>query len=173
MLTIKKPLTKLLFILIIPLSACELLPKREGAPAEVKDTQIDSQINPEHQEKSIIETVPLMNRAVKSLYDNAIREFRENNFSNAITLLERAFGIQPDSPQISQLLSEINLHQADFQNAHYWATIATKNSPSRGKICNKSWRILAISAENLGYFAQQAKALENKEACILKPQNRY
>jgi predicted Zn-dependent protease len=150
-----------------------MLPKREGLPAQVKDSSIDNRINPSNQEKSVIETVPLMNDAVKSLYVLAQQNYQQNHFKKAIAQLQRAYRIQANSPEITQLIAEINLHQGDAKQAHYWATISTKNSPAKGKICEKSWRILALAAELLGYDANQAMALEKKEQCVVKAPARY
>ncbi|MCF6319837.1 MAG: hypothetical protein L3J83_11285 [Proteobacteria bacterium] len=87
--------------------------------------------------------------------------------------MERAYEIQPNAPQISQLIAEISLHQGNYKQAQYWAGIATKNGPSKGTICEKSWRILAIAAGKTGYYAQQAKALEQTESCQVKLPNRF
>ena len=160
---------RLLIILsFLALSACELMPKRQGEPAVVKNIDLDKQINPDDQESSLIETLPLMNNAVRSLYNQAQDYYRNNAFDQATASLERAFEIQPEAPQISQLLAEISLHQGENKQAHYWAGIATKNAPSKGKTCEKSWRILAIAAEKTGYYAHQAMALEEKDKCIEK-----
>ncbi len=150
-----------------------MLPKREGSPAQVKDSSIDAKINPPNQQESVIETVPLMNDAVKSLYTLAQQNYQKNQFKKSISQLQRAYRIQTSSPEVTQLMAEINLHQGDAKQAHYWATISTQNSPAKGKICEKSWRILAIAAEILGYDANQAIALEKKEACVVKAQARY
>lgn len=162
----------LLFTFLI-LNACSLLPKREGAPAEVKDSSIDAQINPENQQESLVQTVPLMNEAVKSLFNSAQQNYQQNHFDKALAQLERAHRIQANSPEVTQLMAEINLHKGDYKQAHYWATLSTQNSPAKGKICEKSWRILAIAADLLGYDANQAMALEKKEACVVKAPERY
>ena len=165
---------RLLIILpFLVISACQMMPKRQGEPAAVKDVSLDKQINPDNQENSLIETLPLMNNAVRSLYNQAQDFYQNNAFDQATASLERAFEIQPEAPQISQLLAEISLHQGQNKQAHYWAGIATKNGPSKGKTCEKSWRILAIAAEKTGYYAHQAKALEEKDKCIVKELNRY
>jgi len=164
----------LLTILIISFfTACGELTKRQGQPADVRDAMLDKQINPADQESSVIETLPLMNNAVRSLYNQAQKFYQDNRFSQAIVSLERAYEIQSNAPQISQLLAEIFLHKGDFKQAHYWAGIATKNGPSKGKTCEKSWRILAIAAEKTGYFAHQAKALKQKDNCLVKEPVRY
>ncbi len=150
-----------------------MLPKREGSPAQVKDSSIDAKINPLNQQESVIETVPLMNEAVKSLYNLAQQNYQKNQFKKAISQLQRAYRIQVNSPEVTQLIAEINLHQGDAKQAHYWATISTQNSPAKGKVCEKSWRILAIAAQMLGYDANQALALEKKEQCVVKAPPRY
>jgi tetratricopeptide (TPR) repeat protein len=150
-----------------------MMPKRQGEPAVIKSIDLDKQINPDNQENSLIETLPLMNNAVRSLFNQAQSFYQKNQFDQAIASLERAYEIQPEAPQISQLLAEISLHQGENKQAHYWAGIATKNGPSKGKTCEKSWRILAIAAEKTGYYAHQAKALEEKDKCIVKVPNRF
>jgi len=150
-----------------------MLPKREELPAQVKDSSIDAKINPPNQEKSVVETVPLMNDAVKNLYMLAQQNYQNNHFKKAIAQLQRAYRIQANSPEVTQLIAEINLHQGDAKQAHYWATISTQNSPAKGKICEKSWRILAITAELLGDETSQFVALEKKEKCVVKAPPRY
>ncbi len=162
----------LLFTFLI-LNACSLLPKRDASPAAVKDSSIDAQINTENDQDSIIETVPLMNEAVRSLYNLAQQNYQNNQFDKALAQLERAYRIQANSPEVTQLMAEINLHKGDYKQAHYWATLSSQNSPGKGKICEKSWRILAIAADLLGYDANQVMALEKKEACIIKAPDRY
>jgi tetratricopeptide (TPR) repeat protein len=147
--------------------------RKEHKSAEVRDATLDEQINPQYQPDSVIETVPLMNNAVKNLYNQALNYYNNKAFDTAIVQLERAYEIQPNAPQVSQLLAEIYMHKGDFKQAHYWASIATKNGPSKGKMCEKSWRILALSAEKLGYFANQSHALERKEKCVVKAAARY
>jgi len=165
---------KLLLLITLFLSACQMIPARDvNFPANVKDATLDEQINPQYQPDSVIETVPLMNNAVKSLYKQALKQYHNKAFDTAITQLERAYEIQPNAPQISQLLAEILMHKGSFKQAHYWASIATKNGPSKGKMCEKSWRILALSAEKLGYFANQSQALERKGDCVVKAPARY
>lgn len=142
-------------------------------PAIVRDLSIEKQINPSNLESSVIETVPLMNNAVKSLYSQAKNLYKNQQLDQAIISLERAYGIQPQSPEISQFIAEIQLHRGDSKQAYYWADIATKNGPAKGKICEKSWRILAISAEQLGYIVNQAKALAKQTGCLVKEPKRF
>jgi predicted Zn-dependent protease len=110
---------------------------------------------------------------VRSLYHQAQSFYQKNEFNQAVASLERAYEIQPNTPQISQFLAEISLHQGNNKQAHYWAQIATKNGPSKGSVCEKSWRILAIAAGKTGYYAEQAKALEKKESCQVKIPERF
>jgi tetratricopeptide (TPR) repeat protein len=163
----------LILLTFLAISACQMMPKRQGDPAVVQDVDLDKQINPSNQKSSLIETLPLMNNGVRSLYYQAKEFYQQNAFDQAIASLERAYEIQPEAPQISQLLAEISLHKGENKQAHYWAGIATKNGPSKGKTCEKSWRILAIAAEKTGYYAHQAKALEEKDKCIVKVPKRY
>jgi len=160
-------------ILTLAISACQMLPTKRDNPADVRDATLDEQINPQYQPDSVIETVPLMNNAVKNLYNQASNYYSNNAYDTAIVQLERAYEIQPNAPQVSQLLAEIFMHKGDFKQAHYWASLATKNGPSKGKMCEKSWRILALSAEKLGYFANQSQALERKKDCVVKASARY
>ena len=171
-------LTKIFLLACVcaTLVSCQIFPSREGKPAAVKDASLDAKINPKEKtntQQSVIEIVPMMNSAVKSLYYQAQRDFKNNFFTQAIASLERAYQIQPQAPEVSQLLAEIYLHEGDFKQAHYWATIATSNGPSKGKSCEKSWRILALAAEQLGYFANQANALEKQQNCLVIRPNRY
>lgn len=173
-------LTKIIIILaFIVVSGCQLLSGKKNKPADVReagqkiDSTIDAKINPRNQDSSVLETIPLMNNAVLSLYNQAKEQYKNNNFEKAIASLERAFKIQPNVGQTSQLLAEINLHKGDFEQAYYWSKLATKNGPAKGKSCEKSWRILALAAENLGHLAEQTEALENKENCIVKAANRF
>ena len=169
-----KFLIKPLFILsIIAVSACQVLPQRKEKAADVRDATIDAKINPQDQQKSVLETLPLMNNAVLTLYNNANELYKDNQFDQAIASLERAFEIQPNVGKVTQLLAEIQLHKGDFKQAHYWATIATNNGPAKGSSCEKSWRILAVTAEKLGHVSQQSKALEAQHNCLVKAQNRY
>lgn len=154
-------------------NACSLMPQREEPPAQVKDSSIDEKINVTSQDNSVIETVPLMNDAVRNLYDLAQNNYNNNQFNKALATLERAYRIQPESPEITSLIAEINLHQGNAKQAHYWATISSKNSPSKGKICEKSWRIVAIAAELLNYDANQAMALEKQQECIVIAPTRF
>lgn len=162
-----------LALILFSLTACQLLPKNPNKPANVKDLSIEKKINPDNLENSVIETVPLMNSAVKKLYSQAQSYYSKNEFDLAIVSLERAYEIQPTTPETSQLLAEILLHKGDAKQSYYWANIATKNGPSKGKICEKSWRILAIAAEQLGYSANQSHALEKQENCLVKIPNRF
>jgi predicted Zn-dependent protease len=158
----------------VTLSSCQFLPTKKSKPTEVTvDPNIDEKINPKDQETSVIETIPLMNNAVLSLYNQAQEQYKNNEFEKALASLERAHEIQPNVSQVSQLLAEISLHKGSFKQAYYWSDMATKNGPAKGKSCEKSWRILALAAENLGYFAQQTQALESKENCIVKADNRF
>jgi predicted Zn-dependent protease len=161
-----------LFLLFL-LSSCQLFPTRKGKPAEVTDAANGTSVVADDTEKSVLETVPLMNPATQNLYRLALGSWQQQNFNQALTKLQRAYEIQPNSPQITQLMSEIYLQQGDYKQSHYWATIATKNGPSKGKICSKSWQILALSAEKLGYFANQTLALNQQEKCLVKQQNRF
>jgi len=163
---------RLLFlILILSLSSCQFLPKREGGPAKVENKQ--TIVIQDNEEKSLIVTTPLMNGAVKNLYNQAQEYYKNNNMQQAIASLERAHEIQPKSPQVTQFLAEIYLHIGDYRQAHYWASIATNNGPAKGKSCEKAWRILALAAEQLGYYAQHSKAQHQKEGCIVTPQVRF
>ncbi len=169
-----KLIIKSLFVLgLITMSACQVLPERKDEPADVRDATIDAKINPKDQQESVLETVPLMNNAILTLYNNANELYKANQFNQAIASLERAYEIQPNVGKITQLLAEIQLHKGDFKQAHYWATIATNNGPAKGSSCEKSWRILAVTSEKLGYVSQQTQALESQHNCLVKAQNRY
>ena len=162
----------IIFILFL-LSSCQLFPAKKGKPAEVTDATNGTSVVTDDTEKSVLETVPLMNPATQNLYRLALENWQQQNFNQALNKLQRAYEIQPKSPQITQLMSEIYLRQGDYKQSHYWATIATKNGPSKGAICRKSWQILALSAEKLGYFANQTLALNQQEKCLVKQQNRF
>jgi tetratricopeptide (TPR) repeat protein len=163
---------RLLFsILIISLCSCQFLPKREGEPATVENK--NPILTRDNEEKSLIVTTPLMSGAVKNLYNQAQEYYKNSNMQQAIASLERAHEIQLNSPQVTQLLAEIYLQIGDYKQAHYWASIATSNGPAKGKSCEKAWRILAFSAEQLGYFAQHSKAQQQKENCIVTQQARF
>lgn len=162
-----------LILVIITLSACQVLPERELKPADVRDASIDAKVNPKNQQDSVLETLPLMNNAVLTLYKQAQEYYLNNKFDQAIASLERAFEIQPNVGKVSQLLAEIYLHKGNFDQAFYWSSLATKNGPSKGKSCEKSWRIKALAAEQIGDFAEQTEALENKNNCIVKAGNRF
>ena len=168
----------LLILILLSLSSCHFFDERKLPPAEVKDltkrdANIDAKINPTNQQESVLETLPLMNNAVSGLYNEALDSYNHDDFEVAIAQLERAYEIQPNVGQISQLMAEIYMHKGNFDQALYWSQLATKNAPSKGKSCEKSWRILALAAENLGMSTQQTQALENKEECIVKAGNRY
>lgn len=163
----------LLVLTLATLSACQILPQKQKQPAGVRDATIDAKINPKDQQVSVLETLPLMNNAVLSLYNQAQEYYQDNSFEKAIASLERAYEIQPNVGQVSQLLAEIHLHKGEFKQAHYWSSLAIKNGPAKGKSCEKSFRILALAAENLGYISQQTIALESKGNCIVKAGNRY
>lgn len=163
----------IVFIVLLFSVSCHLFSPRTQQNPPVKNINIDRQINPANQPSSVIETVPLMNNATQNLFSQAQKYYDNNDFDTAISLLERAYEIQPLSPQVSQFLAEIYLHKGDFDQAHYWATVATKNGPSKGKTCEKSWRILALAAGQLGYYAQQDKALNNKDQCVVRAPDRF
>lgn len=163
----------LLLSLLLTLSACQLFPKRQEQPADIKDAGMDKRINPDNLDESVVETVPLMNNGVKSLYNRAQHYYQSNAFPQAIATLERAYTLQPQAAEISQLLAEIYLHKGDNKQAHYWASIATKNAPAKGKICEKSWRLLALASEQLNDGTNHAKAMEQQENCLVKPANRF
>ncbi len=163
----------MVLILTLFISSCQLFSSKVQQQTPVKDATIDEQINPSDHQMSVIETVPLMNNATRNLFNQAHDHYDDNDFDAATNALERAYEIQPTSPQISQFLAEIYLHKGDFDQAHYWAGVATKNGPSKGKTCEKSWRILALAAGQLGYYAQQEKALNQKQQCVLKAGNRF
>ena len=165
-----------LFILVFVsffTSSCQIVSERAPSKAPVKNSNLDQQINPNNQQESVIETLPLMNNATKSLFSQARRYFDNNDFDAAINALQRAYEVQPQSPRVSQFLAEIYLHKGDYDQAHYWAGIATKNGPSKGKTCEKSWRILALAAGQLGYDTQQAQALDHQQGCLVKAPDRF
>ena len=143
------------------LSACQLY-KKHDKPAEVED------IN----DTSIINTVPLMKPAVGSLHSQALEFYQAGELEKALSTLRRAHQIQA-APQVRMLIAEISLQQGEYSESFYWSKLATDNGPSKGPICEKLWRILALSAEMLGETSVQSHALEQKQQCLVKQQNRY
>ena len=138
-------------------------------PAEVSDLTLQTK----DEEDSIIKTVPLMKPAVFALYSQAVEQHQSNELNKAIISLKRAHEIQPNAPQVMMLIAEITLQQGDFTEAFYWSRAASENSPSLGPICEKIWQTLALSAEMLGEAPVQNNALEQKQNCLVRPQNRY
>jgi hypothetical protein len=156
-------LTSTLLLLFL-LNACQLTPKKER-PADVENINITNN-------ESIINTVPLMKPSIKSLHSQALEFYQTGELEKAITTLKRAHQIQA-TPQVSMLLSEISLRQGNYSESFYWSKLATDNGPSKGPICEKLWRILAISSEMLDETDMQLHALEQKEQCLVRQQNRF
>ena len=146
------------------LSACQLYNKKNN-PAKVED------INNTNND-SIINTVPLMKPAVGSLHSQALELYQAGELEKALSTLKRAHQIQA-APQVRMLLAEIFLQQGEYSESFYWSKLASENGPSKGPICEKLWRILAISAEMIGETPVQSHALDQKEYCLVRQQNRY
>lgn len=121
---------------------------------------------------SIINTVPLMKPAVQGLHSQALEYYQQAQYEKALATLKRAQEIQA-APQVMMLIAEISLRQGEFTESFHWSKLATVNGPSKGPICEKLWRILAVSAEMLGETPVQLDALEKKESCIVYQQNRF
>ena len=156
-------LLTILFLFYL-LTACQHSPKKEK-PADVKNISTTNN-------ESIINTVPLMKPAIESLHSQALAYYQAGELEKAITTLKRAHQIQA-TPQVNMLLGEISLRQGNYSESFYWSKLATSNGPSKGPICEKLWRILAISSEMLGKTDIQLHALEQKEQCLVRQQNRF
>lgn len=152
-----------LILFICFLSACQFIPKSNN---KAKVEKISTS-------KSIINTVPLMTPAVQSLHSQALEHYQAGELEKAQSILKRANQIQANAPQVMMLIAEISLKQGDYDQSYYWSKLATKNGPSVGPICEKSWQILALAAEFLQETETQFDALERKENCLVKRQNRY
>ncbi|MEZ5495446.1 MAG: hypothetical protein R3F25_01220 [Gammaproteobacteria bacterium] len=146
------------------LSSCQMF--EEHKPADVRDATIDAEINPQNKQDSVIETMPLLSGSVLELYNQAKELYGNNQFEEAIEMLQRANEIQ-QAPQVSQLLAEIYLHKKDYKQAHVWAEKSTEQGPSKGSHCEKSYRILAAAAKRLGYIRNYQDAVKKQEDCLV------
>jgi tetratricopeptide (TPR) repeat protein len=156
-----------LLLTCLLLSACNLTPKK--TPAEIDDLTIEII----ETDTSIIKTVPLMKPAVQALHYEATELHQLGEYDKALRTLKRAHNIQTNAPQIMMLIAEISLQQGENSEAFYWSRLASENAPSIGPICEKIWRLLAISAEMLGETPFQYNALEQKEECLVRQQDRF
>lgn len=156
----------LLFVFIFIGASCTQLPK-QPAPVEEKKPMIL-----ESNQESLIETIPLLKPAAQQMFDQALLYEHENS-QQAISYLIKANQIQPKAPQVSQKLAEIYLKQGDYKKSFKWSRLSALNGPSKGKVCEKSWTILALSAEQLGEFPTMENALEKTSQCIEKQPKRY
>ena len=163
----------LIALLLVNIQACHLWEKKSENQATVEDIDLKSRNNHSQQEHSIVKIKPLMNNAVKNLYSVAKTQVRQQKYTQALATLKRAYAIQPHSPLVSQFMAEIELRQAHYKQAYYWATIATENSLQSGKICQKSWRLLAVAAEQTGDLLSMNKALQAQESCVHATSERY
>ena len=124
-------------------------------------------------EQSLIETVPMLNPATQELFELAEVYELNGDFQTAINHLKRAYEIQPLSPIVTQKLAEIYLRLGDYKESFTWSRKAAMNGPSKGKMCEKSWNILAVSAELLLEYPTFEKAQQQALNCIEKAPNRY
>ena len=157
-----------LFFLIsasLLLVSCQFTSKRTTT-AEVKEIDVS-------QEDSIIKTVPLLKPAVQSLHSQALVYYQASELDKALITLKRGHQIQANSPQVMILMAEILLQQGEYSDSFYWSRLVSQEGPSKGPICEKAWRILALSAEMLGEVPVQSHALEQKENCLVREANRF
>ena len=154
-----------LFIISLFLTACQWSPKKT-TDTKVEEISLES-------ENSVIKTIPLMKPAVQALHSQALELHQAGEHNKALTTLKRAHQIQANAPQVMLLISEIALQQGEYSESFYWSKLASDNGPSKGPICEKTWRILALSAEMLGEVPVQYHALEQKETCLVREANRY
>jgi len=139
---------------------------KSKAPADVKSIDISTTSDRNSINKDKNSKVSQMNEAVKSLYIQAQKLQHQQKSIQAITTLKRAYSIQSNVPQVCQFLAEIYLQVGDLKQAYYWADLATNNSPKNGDVCEKSWRLLAVATEHLGYSLQFQKAHEQIDSCL-------
>lgn len=159
----------LCFVLSLFLSSCAYFKKADKPTPPQTNTEPTLNSG----EESLIETVPMLNPATQELFELAEGFVNDGEFPAAIAHLKRAYEIQPKSPIVTQKLAEIYLRLGDYKNSFVWARRAAMNGPSKGKMCEKSWNILAVSAEFLSEFPTFEHAQQQAVLCIEKAAERY
>ena len=135
---------------------------------------IDQDIrNPSDQHGSVLDVKPMLPDAVWSLIDQAEQHKKTAAFDQAITTLQRALRISPNSPLVQQHLAEMYLAEGAYQEAMLWSEKVVKHGPNFGQLCQRARRVVSLAAEMLGQVEKQAQALEAIALCVQKAQPRY
>ena len=153
----------LLFILI--LSACANQTRNVDVEQEVR--------KPSNNSASVVTVTPMIPDAVMALIKEAEILQRNGKIDAAIASLHRARTIQPGSPFIQQHLAESYLADGNYQQALHWSQLVESKGPSKGELCERSRRTIAIAAEMLGQTNTQSNALNAIETCIQPAIERY
>ncbi|WP_154224282.1 tetratricopeptide repeat protein [Marinicella rhabdoformis] len=152
-----------LLVLAIMLSACQ----------NTKPNVDEAVRNPSDQHGSVIDVKPMLPDAVWSLVEQAEQFKVQAAFEQAISTLQRALRIAPNSPLVQQHLAEMHLAEGDYQEAMQWSEKVVKHGPQYGQLCQRARRVVSLSAEMLGLVDKQAQALESIALCVQKAQPRY
>lgn len=153
----------ILLVLAIMLSACQ-----NTKP------DVDEQVrNPSDQHGSVIDVKPMLPDAIWTLIDQAEQFKKRAAFNQAISTLQRALRIAPNSPLVQQHLAEMHLAEGDYQEALQWSEKVVKHGPQFGQLCQRARRVVSLSAEMLGQIKKQAQALEAIADCVQKASPRY
>lgn len=137
-----------------------------------KPIDIDDDIRgPSEHEDSVIQIAPHVPEAVQILVEEAEAQQQQGQTEEAISTLKRALSISPSSALVQQHLAELYLMEGHFQNAYDWSQRVVQQGPTRGALCERARRTLALAAEMLNDVATQAQSLESIGECTqAKPQ---
>lgn len=154
----------LLTTLLIFLASCS-----QRKPIDINDDVRD----PSDHEDSIIQIAPHVPEAVQILLQEADVQQQQGLIEEAMLTLKRALSISPASALVQQHLAELYLMEGSYQNAFDWSRRVVEQGPSRGSLCERARRTLALAAEMFNDINTQAQALESIGECAQLRQQKF
>lgn len=149
---------------LIFLSSCS-----QRKPIDINDAVRD----PSEHEDSLIQIAPMVPEAVQILLEEAEIQQQNGQVEAAILTVKRALSISPASAMVQQHLAELYLAEGNYRESFDWANRVVNQGPSRGSICERARRTLALAAEMLNDVTAQAKALESISDCTQPAPQRF
>lgn len=139
-----------------------------------KPIDIDDDVrNPSQHEDSVIQIAPMVPDAVQILLQEAEVRQQNGQVEAAILAVKRALSISPASALVQQHLVELYLAEGNYRESFDWANRVVNQGPSRGSLCERARRTLALAAEMLNDVATQAQALESISDCTQPPTEKF
>lgn len=116
-----------------------------------------------------LDVTPLRDPVIEDLREAATRHEAARAYDQADAALDKALGLIPNDPELTQWRAELALAQGHYDDAVRLANASWESGPRLGALCRRNWTAIRIARELTGFPAAATAAAAQIARCTVEP----